>query len=108
MISVLLKAINIRRFEVFTAVTIKNAVFWEVTQCSSCRNRRRVLQLVVIANVVPSSLILFTLMMQVMHSSETRAIQLHIPEEGFLHLQQFHCKICHFDTKQAFVLRKQT
>jgi hypothetical protein len=28
------------RFEVFTAVTMKNAVFWDVTPCISCVNRR--------------------------------------------------------------------
>jgi hypothetical protein len=28
------------RFEVFTAVTMKNGVFWDVTQCASCKNRR--------------------------------------------------------------------
>jgi hypothetical protein len=28
------------RFEVFTAVTMKNGVFWVVTQCGSCKNRR--------------------------------------------------------------------
>jgi hypothetical protein len=28
------------RFEVFTAVTMENAVFWDVTQCGSCKNRR--------------------------------------------------------------------
>jgi hypothetical protein len=28
------------RFEVFTAVTMKNTVFWDVTQCGSCKNRR--------------------------------------------------------------------
>jgi hypothetical protein len=27
-------------FEVFTAVTMKNAVFWNVASCSSCMNRR--------------------------------------------------------------------
>jgi hypothetical protein len=25
-------------FEVFTAVTMKNAVFWDVTPCGSCKN----------------------------------------------------------------------
>jgi hypothetical protein len=25
------------RFEVFTAVTMKNGVFWDVTQCGSCK-----------------------------------------------------------------------
>jgi hypothetical protein len=28
------------RFEVFTAVTMKNGVFWDVTLCGSCKNRR--------------------------------------------------------------------
>jgi hypothetical protein len=28
------------RFEVFTAVTMKNAVFWNVTLCDSCKDRR--------------------------------------------------------------------
>jgi hypothetical protein len=27
-------------FEVFTAVTMKNCVFWDVTPCGSCKNRR--------------------------------------------------------------------
>jgi hypothetical protein len=28
------------RFEVFTAMTMKNGVSWDVTPCSSCKNRR--------------------------------------------------------------------
>jgi membrane carboxypeptidase/penicillin-binding protein len=32
--------LNDVRFEVFTAVTMKNAVFWDVTPCGSCENRR--------------------------------------------------------------------
>jgi hypothetical protein len=32
--------INLVRFEVFTAVTMKNGVFWDVTPCGSCKNRR--------------------------------------------------------------------
>jgi hypothetical protein len=28
------------RFEFFTAVTMKNGVFWVVTPCGSCKNRR--------------------------------------------------------------------
>jgi hypothetical protein len=28
------------RFEVFTAVTVKNGVFRDVTPCGSCKNRR--------------------------------------------------------------------
>jgi hypothetical protein len=27
------------KFEVFTAVTMKNGVFWDVTPCGSCKNR---------------------------------------------------------------------
>jgi hypothetical protein len=27
------------RFEVFTAVTMKNGVFWDVPSCGSCKNR---------------------------------------------------------------------
>jgi hypothetical protein len=26
------------RFEVFTAVTMKNAIFWDVMPCGSCKN----------------------------------------------------------------------
>jgi hypothetical protein len=28
------------RFEVFTAVAMKDGVFWDVTPCGSCKNRR--------------------------------------------------------------------
>jgi hypothetical protein len=28
------------RFEVFVAVTMKNAIFWDVAPCDSCKNRR--------------------------------------------------------------------
>jgi hypothetical protein len=28
------------RFEVFTAMTMKNDVFWDVRPCSSCKNLR--------------------------------------------------------------------
>jgi hypothetical protein len=27
------------RFEVFTAVTMKNGIFWNVKPCGSCKNR---------------------------------------------------------------------
>jgi hypothetical protein len=33
-------ASNNVRLEVFTAVTMKNGVFWDVTPCGSCKNRR--------------------------------------------------------------------
>jgi hypothetical protein len=35
-----LKLINYVRFEVLTAVTMKNGVLLDVTPCGSCRNRR--------------------------------------------------------------------
>jgi hypothetical protein len=39
-IETLLKEILVVTFEVFTAVTMKNGVFWDVTPCGSCKNRR--------------------------------------------------------------------
>jgi hypothetical protein len=89
---------------------VKNAVFWDVTQCTSCKNRhfggmyrhhqqvdknRRarnnissVLPLLVTANVVLSSKILVTLMMDAIRSSETsvliRATRRNIHEVGIL------------------------
>jgi hypothetical protein len=35
-----LKRIMFVRFEVFTAVTMKNGVFWNVTPCGACTTRR--------------------------------------------------------------------
>jgi hypothetical protein len=33
------KILGYVRFEVFTAMTTKNGVFWDVTPCGSCKNR---------------------------------------------------------------------
>jgi hypothetical protein len=91
------------RFEVFTAVTMNNAVFWDVTPCGCCKNRRlggnyrlhqqgaknrwtrshassdlvflrSVRRLIVTASVVPSTPILATLMMEAVSSSETSVL----------------------------------
>jgi hypothetical protein len=83
------------KFDVFTAVTMKNAVFLDVTPCGSCNNRhnifRRRRRLLVMANVVPSSPIFVTLKMEALLSSETsvdtRATRLNIPENGIPHKQ---------------------
>jgi hypothetical protein len=32
--------VKIVRFEVFTAMTVKSGVFWDVRPCGSCKNRR--------------------------------------------------------------------
>jgi hypothetical protein len=80
-------------------VITKNAVFWNMTPCGSCNNRRfakSVLQLLVIANVVPSSLILVTLMMEAIHFSDAYgligATRLHIPEDGILRYKRIHLR----------------
>jgi hypothetical protein len=92
------KLINCVRFEAFTAATMKNAVFLDITPHGSCKNRRfegtyclhlrRVRRLLVTANVFPSSLIL-ALIMKTLRSSETsvltRATRRNIPEEGIPH-----------------------
>jgi hypothetical protein len=69
------------RFEAFTAATMKNGVFWDVTSCG-------VRRLLVTANV-PSSPILVTVMMEAQSSSETstltRATRRNIAEDAVLH-----------------------
>jgi hypothetical protein len=91
---------------------MKNAVFWDVASCESCKNRRfgrtyrlhhhieknrwykvfvilrSLRRLLVTVNDVPSSKILVTLKMEALRSSETlvltRAIRHNIPENDFL------------------------
>jgi hypothetical protein len=95
------------RFEAFTAVTMKNVVFWDVALCRSCVNRcfggtyrlhlqgRKIRERGIRNSLQPpahagSSLANFsTLKMEPIRSSEksvhTRSTRRHIPEEGILH-----------------------
>jgi hypothetical protein len=82
------------RFEVVTAVTMKNAVFWDVAPCSSCVNRRFGGTYRIVCSLQPpayagSSLAdFFTLKMEAICSSETSVHTIttirHIPENGIL------------------------
>jgi hypothetical protein len=78
-------------------VEVKNAVFWDVTPCGSCKNRRFIGSCRLhhhgdknpSANVVPISSILVTLMMEAIRSSESsvliKATRRNIPKDDILH-----------------------
>jgi hypothetical protein len=73
-------------------VTMKNSVFGDMTPCGCLKirtlRRNSTLPLVLPASVVPSSLILFTLMTEAKRSSVvsvlSRTTGRHIPEDGIL------------------------
>jgi hypothetical protein len=72
---------------------MKNVIFWDVTTCGPCKDRRfggtcRLHHQLLITAKVPSSLILFTVMMNAISSYETSvltgATRRNIPEEDIL------------------------
>jgi hypothetical protein len=81
------------RFEVFTVVTMKNGVFWDVTPCGSCKNcgiSSQRASVVITAYVVPVSPILISLLIEALRYPETsvrtRATRRYIPEDGILNI----------------------
>jgi hypothetical protein len=103
------------RFEVFTAVTMKNAVFWDVAPCTSCVNRRfgRMYRL----HLQPPAHAGFslgdfsTLKMEALRFSETsvysRSTRRHIPEDGILQdTEAIHFKQALFKNMVVLVLTR--
>jgi hypothetical protein len=86
------------RFEIFTAMTMKNAVFWDMAPCRYFVNRRfgqtyhlhlQVALYSYLLTLVHRSWISSTLKMEAIRSSETSVNKIstrpHIPEDGILH-----------------------
>jgi hypothetical protein len=66
------------KFEVFTAVTIKNCVFWDVTQYGYCKNQvsEELSPFIIrLTRIDELGTTLLTLMIEVLRSSETWFLQ---------------------------------
>jgi hypothetical protein len=102
----------------YNMLSVKNGVFWDVTLCGSCKNRRsggtwhllhqgEPSRLLVTACVVPSSPFLVTLMKKALSSSGTsaltRATWCNISEDTILHSLPWKPQILHMLSGLTFI-----
>jgi hypothetical protein len=102
-------------FEVFTAVTMKNAVFWDVAPCRSCVNRhfRGTYRLHFQGRKIHERGFLTdfsTLKMETIHSSKTSvrftgSTWRHVPEDGILRAKKIVCQTITFFRSDIFWMR---
>jgi hypothetical protein len=112
------RSCSLVRFEVFTAVTMKKAVFWDVAPCRSCVNRRfggtyrlhlqgRCLTSLTDASRADFLIFPSTLKMETIRSSNTldytRSTRRHIPEDDILHSHRLENLKSYIDSTMYYI-----